>query len=98
MATYYSAENVTGAVELLQYANTAADGRMGGLIVLAVFFVSFFIFKEAESVHKTFAVSSFLTAITAIFMWVMNVLNPTWVYVSIIMAIVGFLWLFSSDG
>lgn len=97
MATYVQPVNLTGPVEILRYANTAADGWFGSFIALAVFLIVFLMLKESYPVSKGFATASFICAIASVFLWAMGVMDGSHVFIPIAMSVIGYIWLSKSE-
>jgi Na+/H+ antiporter NhaB len=72
-------------VSLLQESNTIAGGIIGGLILLAVFIISFIAFKDYEG-KRAFAGASFLTALIAVFLRVLAMIPDSYMFTTFIIA------------
>ena len=90
--------NVTSTAELLSYTNTVTDGWFGSILVLITFIMMLVILSpRSERFVEPFAVSSFITAILAILLRALNILNDTWLVVTIIVAVAGLAGLLFGD-
>ena len=97
MVDYFPPANNTDIVGLVQYANSAADGFLGALMILAIFIILFMQLQGRFAPKQAFAASGFISAILASFFWVMGILDTGYLAAAIIVSIGGFIWLYQTD-
>lgn len=81
---------VTGIGSLFQYLNGVVDQKLGIVILIMSFVVSFLALKGSSS-DKAFAASSFFTLIVAILLWRIVLIPFEYLLFVIIMTVVGIL-------
>jgi len=89
-------ENVTGFFDLVKYANSVTDGWFVTLLLVAVFFVSFFSLK-VYTTPRAYAGASFITCILAIFFFILKLIDIKILVLSVIMVITAIVWLIYAD-
>lgn len=84
----FPAPNITeGFVSLFQYANIVTGGIFGIGILVIIFFVTYLNISYAENT-KAFAVASWVTMLSAIFLRLMNIIPTFVLYLCIFIAII----------
>jgi len=81
--TYEEPKNITGFTDLFQWENRVTDYKFGIATLIMVFLVSFIVLKGFES-SQAFTGCLFFTAVTAISLRVVEILNNTWTIGTII--------------
>lgn len=96
----YPAPNATNLVELFSYANTVTGGVFWNLILMGIFVVVYIALSSVKQsrTSNNFAGASFLTAVVALFMFVLGFILVLPLLISIVLAIASFILLvFSKD-
>ena len=99
MTQYYAPPNATdsqGIFEFFRYVNTTADGGFF-LIMTFVIWIIIFIATKQYSSDRAFTYASFVCMVLTILLAVMNLINPQFMYLYIILTAVGVVWLKLSD-
>jgi len=52
-------KNVSNAGELFQYSNTAVDGALGGMFLIAIFFIALITLSKKHHIVDSAAISSY---------------------------------------
>lgn len=89
-------DNVTDLATWFQYNNQVTNDMFGIIVSMLIFIVFFMVFAKVGGV-KSFAISSFITAISVIFLRAMEVVNDFVVIFAIVFAIVGVIGLIFAD-
>lgn len=84
--------NVTSSLDLLTWTDTTVSGWFGAGVLMAFWMVMFLVTKKTDT-KKAFATTSFMTALIAVPMRVLELINDTHVIIAIVMAAAGLLWL-----
>jgi len=84
----YAAPNATNMTDVFIYANTVTHGWFWQLILIAIFVVSFGVLIGRNDASRSFAASSFLTSIIALFMSLMNLIPSMIALITIILSFV----------
>ena len=79
-------------VGLAQGANTISAGILGVVILLSVFFVLFMAMKQYDFMRAIVA-SSFITTLVAIFLRLLGLITDTYLFGTILISAVVFIWL-----
>ncbi len=94
--TYFTeptGNDTKGFYELFKYVgNTATEGLFWAVMLLVIWVISFFAMK-GYSTSRAWTFASFFCSILAIFLSVMDYLAPKWMYLSIFLTLIGFIWL-----
>ena len=93
---YYVAptgNETAGLFELSKYIGISATaGLFWPVMLLVIWIVSFLGFKQYSS-SRAWTFASFFCAILGMFLAVLNLMAPRWMYLSIIMTLIGLVWL-----
>ena len=82
-----------GFYEMFKYIGwTATAGLFWPVILLVIWVVAFMATKQ-YSTSRAWTSASFLCAILSIMLAVMDYIAPKWMYLSIFLTLVGFVWL-----
>lgn len=82
-----------GLYEIFKYiGGTATEGLFWSVILLVIWVISFLALKH-YSTSRAWTFASFFCAVLGIILAVMDYLAPKWMYLAIILTIVGFVWL-----
>lgn len=92
----YPYPNSTRFVDFFRYANIVTGGWAMTLILVAVFFISFFSLKFYPT-HKAFAGASFITLIGAIIFRVLGFITDRVLILAVICVVVAVIWLHFAD-
>ena len=83
----------SGIYDMFKFiGGTPTGGLFWASMLLVIWVITFMAIKQ-YSTSKAWTYSSFFCSILAIFMAVMNYLSPKWMYLTIFMTLVGFIWL-----
>jgi hypothetical protein len=91
MTRFTDPENLTGLVDMMQYANTVTDNSWGIAILSAVFLIIVLVQTRFE---KRFAISSasYTSAILAIFFRILSLITDTQFFLFVSLCAIGVLW------
>lgn len=89
-SNFSGGQNVSGIGSFFQYANYATGSKLGYMILLGIFAISFMSLKTFSST-KAFASSSFITAFLSIFLMRMGLISPVISIILFAVAIIGIL-------
>lgn len=89
--------SINNTVDLLQWSNASAEGFLGTVIVIAIFFVFFMSFKITFPTAKAYSAASAITAIAAILLFALGIMNEITLFICIIGAVIGIIALFVSQ-
>ena len=95
--TWIDPTNVTNIPDYISWVNNVADGWLGNLILMAVFFVALLTLKTEWEMNKSFATASIITALTSIFLYTLGLIQPGILALCIILAIIGFVSIIKKD-
>ena len=86
MADYfpYPSANNQSIVDLMQWSNGVSEGAFGIMILIMIFTISFLSLKDYPS-ERIFPASSFITAMSSYFLYVLGVIDGALVVVTTIM-------------
>jgi hypothetical protein len=94
--SYYTTptgNETNGLYELFKFtSNNATNGLFWPIMLLVIWVVSFLAFKN-YSTSRAWTFASFFCSILGIFLAVMDYISPKWMYLTIVMTVVGFVWL-----
>lgn len=99
MGNYYAPPNSTdagGIFEFFQYVNRTANGAFFLVIMFVIWIITFISTKQYSS-DRAFTYASFVCMVLSILLAVMNLINPQFMYLFIILTGVGVVWLKLSD-
>lgn len=100
MATqYYSPPNATdsqGIFEFFRYVNNVSDGGFFLVLTLVIWIITFIATKQYSS-DRAFTYASFVCMVLSILLGVMNLINPQFMYLFMVLTAVGVVWLKLSD-
>lgn len=86
--------NRTNLLELTQFVNTeVANGYFGWMLLISIFVISFIMLKNYEA-HKAFAASGFVSAISAIILFQLQLVPMFAIQVFIAILVIGITALF----
>lgn len=85
--------NLTSALDIMLYANTETQGWFGTLILVMIFVVVFMGMKSRFTTSRCMAGACFLTAICAVLLRVLGLINEFPFLVSILMLILSVIYL-----
>ena len=71
---------------------SATGGLFWGVILMVIWVITFLALKQ-YSTSRAWTFASFFCSILAIFMSLMNYLSPKWMYLTIFLTLIGFVWL-----
>ena len=91
---YIDPSNITGVPEFIRWANDGSDGVMGIFILIAIYVTLLLVMKTNWPINKCLASAGFVTAIASILLFTLGVVTASVMYISIILAIIGFVSLF----
>ncbi|MFA6074083.1 MAG: hypothetical protein WC758_08250 [Candidatus Woesearchaeota archaeon] len=84
---------------IFYYVN--GEGVTGGLfwvVMLSVIWIIAFMALKQYSTSRAFTFASFFCSIMGIFLAVLDLINPKYMYLTIFMTLIGFVWLKFEDG
>ena len=88
-----TANETKGFYELFQFIGiSATEGLFWPVMLLVIWVVSFMAFKN-YSTSRAWTFASFFCSVLGIIMAVLDYMSPNWMYLTIFMTLVGFVWL-----
>ena len=85
--------NITGFYSYSQWIQEASNGYFFPAVLLGLFVIIFMTIKGTfVSIGKSFAAASFFIMVISIFMGVLGFLNPSFIYISIVLVAIGGIW------
>jgi len=94
--TYFvtpTGNDTAGFYELFKFvAVSGTDGLLWPVMLLVIWVVSFMAFKN-YSTSRAWTFASFFCSILGIMMAVLDYMAPVWMYLCIILTVIGFVWL-----
>lgn len=81
-----------GFFEMFSYVNTNADNLFFPVMLLVLWGVIFMATKQFTA-SRAWTIASFVTAVLAIPLAVAQLIAPYYMYLSIILTVIGFVWL-----
>ncbi len=94
--SYYSTPTGNESMDMYGIFNFINQEATGGLfwamMLLVVWLISFMALKQ-YSTSRAWTFASFFCSILAIFMALMDYLDPKWMYFVVFMTLIGFVWL-----
>ncbi len=86
--------NETGGLfEISKYVGLSATTRLFWPIMLLVIWVVSFLGFKQYSTSRAWTFASFFCSMLGIFLAVLNLMAPVWMYLSIFMMLIGLVWL-----
>ena len=94
--SYYNiptGNQTAGFYEIFKYVSgDVTNGLFFPVILLVVWIIAFLGLKQ-YSTSRAWTFASFFCAILSIIMGVLDLINPRWMYLTIMMTLIGFIWL-----
>ena len=88
-----TANETAGLYELFKFiGGTPTDGLFWPVMLFVIWIIAFIALKQ-YSTSRAWTFASFMCALLSIFMGVMDYINPRWMYLTIFMTLIGFVWL-----
>ena len=86
--------NETGGLyEIFGFVGSSATGGLFWPVMLLVIWTVSFMALKQYSTSRAWTFSSFLCAVIGIFMATMDYISPRYMYIPIILTVIGFVWL-----
>ena len=89
-SNFSNGQSVNGIGSFLQYANYATNSKLGYLIIVAIFAVSFLSMKVFSST-KAFASASFITTFLSVFLLRIGLISPVVTIILAALTVIGIL-------
>jgi len=100
MAQYYAtptSNDTAGLYEFFGWVNRVpSEGILFPILLLVIWIVSFLALKQ-YSTARAWTFASFFCAVLSIILAVMDYINPKFMYLCIILTLIGFIWLKLED-
>jgi hypothetical protein len=96
ITNYYivpTGNETAGMYEIFKFVGVSAtEGLLFPVMLLVIWIVSFMALKQ-YSTSRAFAFASFFCTILGIFLAVMDLMAPKWMYLLVFLTVVGLVWL-----
>ncbi|MFW5889067.1 MAG: hypothetical protein ACOCUD_01670 [Bacillota bacterium] len=89
---------ITGIYSLFQYIQHDATGGMFFPMILFAVFIIMFIALKSYPTSRAAAGSSYLTMIMAIILRTLDLIQNSWMYVTIIITAIATIWMYYENG
>lgn len=91
--TYAEPVNMTGIVDIFEYANSVSSNTFGVGIIIALYLIIFISLKlKGEQTSNCFIVAGFITVIPSIFFLLLGLINGWHLFITISMIVIPVLW------
>ena len=91
--TVPTGNETAGLYEFFRYISvTATNGLFWPVILLVVWIISFLALKQ-YSTSRAWTFASFFCSVLGILLAVMDYISPKWMYLTIFLTLIGFVWL-----
>lgn len=91
--TLPTANDTIGFVEMFSYVTHTATGGLFFTSMLLVIWIITFMGTKQFSNPRAFTFASFFTTMLGIMLATLNLINPRWMYLTVILTLIGFVWL-----
>lgn len=91
----YDLTNITNSnnfYELMLASNELTEGLLGILILISIF-ILVYVLSSRYGARTAFAATTFITAGFAVLLRVMNLINDTFLYGSILLVAIAYIWM-----
>lgn len=88
-----TANDTSGFYEMFRFVSVDATGGVFFPSMLLVIWVISFLAIKQYSNPKAFTFASFFCTMLGIMMATLNLIEPRWMYLSVVMTMIGFVWL-----
>jgi hypothetical protein len=87
--------NITDPTDLVYNINDVSGGILGITIIFVVYIILFLsVFNSTQDLKQSFNASTYISMILVWLLWILNLVATTWLYIFLLLSIVGIISLF----
>lgn len=95
--TYAEPANMTGIIDMFTYANSVSDNIFGVGILISLYLIVFgYLNMKNTPAPDCAAVAGYFTAVVAIFVFLMGLVNSWHLFIAIIVCTLSVIWAYTS--